>query len=137
MESTWPHRLRAAGLRVTRPRLAVLEALAGSPHADADAIVTAARADHPALSPQAVYGVLKALVGTGLARRIEPATRSASARVISVPISFKEQHRYVPDAERIARVAGLARRLATLRHKPNAAKRIAIVLSNAGGKAQH
>ena len=28
---------------------------------------------HPSLSPQAVYGVLKALVAAGLARRIEPA----------------------------------------------------------------
>lgn len=67
---------------------------------------------------------------------INIALPECDARVISVPISFKEQHRYVPDAERIARVAGLARRLATLQKKPNAAKRIAIVLSNAGGKAQ-
>ncbi len=57
-------------------------------------------------------------------------------RVISVPISFKEQHRYLPDPERVGRVAGLARRLAALRNKSNAEKRIAIVLSNAGGKAQ-
>src|ERR1700694_5921444 len=57
-------------------------------------------------------------------------------RVISVPISFKEKHRYVPDAERLQRVADFARRLAVLRNKPNAEKRIAIVLSNAGGKAQ-
>jgi Fur family ferric uptake transcriptional regulator len=73
MESTWTHQLRAVGLRVTRPRLSVLEVLARSPHADADAIVTAARAEHPSLSPQAVYGVLKALVAAGLARRFEPA----------------------------------------------------------------
>jgi Fur family ferric uptake transcriptional regulator len=66
-------RLRAVGLRVTRPRLAVLAVLAATPHADADAIVTAARRELPALSPQAVYGVLKALVNAGLARRIEPA----------------------------------------------------------------
>lgn len=58
------------------------------------------------------------------------------ARVISVPISFKERHRYASDAERIGRVAGLAQRLAVLRRKANADKRIAIVLSNAGGKAQ-
>jgi len=57
-------------------------------------------------------------------------------RVISVPISFKERHRYVPDAERLQRVAGLAQRLAVLRSKSNSEKRIAIVLSNAGGKAQ-
>ena len=57
-------------------------------------------------------------------------------RVISVPISFKEKHRYVPDAERLQRVADFARRLAVLRSKSNSEKRIAIVLSNAGGKAQ-
>ena len=57
-------------------------------------------------------------------------------RLITVPISFKENHRYVPDPERIQRVADFARRLATLRSKSNSEKRIAIVLSNAGGKAQ-
>jgi Fur family transcriptional regulator, stress-responsive regulator len=73
METTWDDRLRQAGLRVTRPRLAVLDVLVERPHVDADTIVTAARAVHPSISPQAVYGVLKALVGGGLARRIEPA----------------------------------------------------------------
>jgi Fur family transcriptional regulator, stress-responsive regulator len=73
METAWDQRLRTAGLRVTRPRLSVLGVLAEHPHTDADAIVTAARAVHPSISPQAVYGVLKALVGAGLARRIEPA----------------------------------------------------------------
>lgn len=57
-------------------------------------------------------------------------------RVISVPISFKENHRYIPDAERVRRVADIAHRLAVLRSRPNADKRVAIILSNAGGKAQ-
>jgi cobaltochelatase CobN len=57
-------------------------------------------------------------------------------RVITVPISFKEHHRYVPDRERSARVAAIAKRTAALRGKSNSEKRIAIVLSNAGGKAQ-
>jgi len=73
METTWDAQLRTAGLRVTRPRLSVLEVLARHPHVDADTIASAARVAHPTISPQAVYGVLKALVGTGLARRIEPA----------------------------------------------------------------
>ncbi|MGY1750812.1 Fur family transcriptional regulator [Modestobacter sp. SYSU DS0511] len=73
METAWEDELRRAGLRVTRPRLSVLDVLADHPHADADTIVTAARTAHPSISPQAVYGVLKALVGGGLARRIEPA----------------------------------------------------------------
>jgi cobaltochelatase CobN len=57
-------------------------------------------------------------------------------RVITVPISFKENHRYVPDGERIGRVADIARRLASLRETPNRDKRVAIVLSNSGAKAQ-
>ncbi|HET6393828.1 MAG TPA: Fur family transcriptional regulator [Blastococcus sp.] len=73
METTWADQLRAAGLRVTRPRLSVLDVLAHRPHADADTVVTGARAQHPTLSPQTVYGVLDALVSGGLARRIEPA----------------------------------------------------------------
>jgi Fur family transcriptional regulator, stress-responsive regulator len=73
MDTTWAHQLRAVGLRVTRPRLSVLDVLAAHPHADADSIVTGARAQHPTLSPQTVYGVLEALVSVGLARRIEPA----------------------------------------------------------------
>jgi Fe2+ or Zn2+ uptake regulation protein len=73
METPWHAQLRTAGLRVTRPRTSVLDVLAAHPHVDAETIVTAARATHPSISPQAVYGVLKALVGGGLARRIEPA----------------------------------------------------------------
>ena len=72
METAWEEQLRTAGLRVTRPRLSVLGVLAEHPHADADTIVTSARALHPSLSPQAVYGVLRALVAGGITRRIEP-----------------------------------------------------------------
>ena len=67
---------------------------------------------------------------------ISIALPECDGRVISVPISFKEDHRYVPEPERVARVANFARRLAILRKKPNGEKRVAIVLSNAGGKAQ-
>ncbi len=73
MGTAWQEQLRTAGLRVTRPRLSVLQVLAERPHADVDTIVTAARALHSTVSPQAVYGVLEALVAAGLARRIEPA----------------------------------------------------------------
>ena len=73
METTWEHCLRGAGLRVTRPRLSVLGVLFEHSHVDADTIVAAARTEYPTISPQAVYGVLRALVGGGLARRIEPA----------------------------------------------------------------
>jgi Fur family transcriptional regulator, stress-responsive regulator len=65
--------LRDAGLRVTRPRLAVIEALGRRPHADADAIAEAARAELGTVSTQAIYDVLKAFTAVGLVRRIEPA----------------------------------------------------------------
>lgn len=65
--------LRDAGLRVTRPRLAVIEALGRQPHADADSIAEAARADLGTVSTQAIYDVLKAFTAVGLVRRIEPA----------------------------------------------------------------
>jgi cobaltochelatase CobN len=57
-------------------------------------------------------------------------------RIIAVPVSFKDQHRYVPDFERTERLMDLGARFAALRSKSNGEKRIAIVLSNAGGKAQ-
>ena len=67
------HLLRGVGLRVTQPRVAVLTALAGNPHADTDTIAVATRAALGAVSTQAVYDVLRALTEAGLARRIEPA----------------------------------------------------------------
>jgi Fur family ferric uptake transcriptional regulator len=66
-------RLREAGLRVTRPRLAVLAAVQAHPHADTDSIIGAVRAELPAVSHQAVYDVLRALSSAGLVRRIQPA----------------------------------------------------------------
>ena len=65
--------LRDAGLRVTRPRLAVLAAVHAHPHASTDALIGAVRAEVPGVSHQAVYDVLRALVAAGLVRRIEPA----------------------------------------------------------------
>lgn len=70
-------RLRAAGLRVTGPRLAVLDALEGLPHAPADVVFARVALGLPGTSLQAVYGVLAALTGAGLVRRIEPAGSAA------------------------------------------------------------
>jgi Fur family transcriptional regulator, stress-responsive regulator len=64
--------LRAADLRVTRPRVAVLEAVHAHPHADTETIFGAVRADLPDVSRQAVYDVLAALTGVGLVRKIQP-----------------------------------------------------------------
>jgi Fur family transcriptional regulator, stress-responsive regulator len=65
--------LRDAGLRVTGPRVAVLRALQGHPHADTDTLADVARIELGAVSTQAVYDVLRALTEAGIARRIEPA----------------------------------------------------------------
>jgi len=67
------HVLRAASLRVTRPRVAVLRAVHDHPHADTDSIIGVVRADLGEVSTQAVYDVLRALTVAGLVRRIEPA----------------------------------------------------------------
>ncbi|WP_238015891.1 Fur family transcriptional regulator [Dactylosporangium sp. AC04546] len=66
--------LRARGLRVTRPRLAVLEVLdSARGHLDVDQIAAQVRQRLDSVSTQAVYDVLSALSRAGLARRIEPA----------------------------------------------------------------
>jgi Fur family ferric uptake transcriptional regulator len=65
--------LRGAGLRVTRPRVAVLAAVFAHPHADTESIIRLARGDLGDVSTQAVYDVLRALTRAGLVRRIEPA----------------------------------------------------------------
>jgi Fur family transcriptional regulator, stress-responsive regulator len=61
-----------ADLRVTRPRLAVLEAVYAHPHADTETIYSAVRVGLQDVSRQAVYDVLAALTGAGLIRRIQP-----------------------------------------------------------------
>lgn len=66
-------RIRDAGLRVTSQRLAVLHALDGLPHSDADAVHRRVQQQLPGISVQAIYVVLNALTGAGLIRRIEPA----------------------------------------------------------------
>ena len=65
--------LRAADLRVTRPRVAVLARCHDHPHADTDSIIGVVRDDLGEVSHQAVYDVLRALTAAGLVRRIQPA----------------------------------------------------------------
>jgi len=71
--TTGAERLRGAALRVTRPRLAVLDAVGDHPHASTDDVLRRVRAALPAVSHQAVYDALRALTLAGLVRRIEPA----------------------------------------------------------------
>jgi Fe2+ or Zn2+ uptake regulation protein len=64
--------VRGAGLRVTRPRLAVLSAVHDHPHADTHSIIAVVRRDHGEVSHQAVYDVLRDLTDSGLVRRFQP-----------------------------------------------------------------
>lgn len=57
---------------MTRPRLAVLQAVHDCPHADTETIFSAVRIGLPEVSRQAVYDVLNALTAVGLVRRIQP-----------------------------------------------------------------
>lgn len=74
VSSTSDHaeQLRLAALRVTRPRVAVLEAVHTHPHADTETIFGTVRGALPDVSRQAVYDVLNALTAVGLVRRIQP-----------------------------------------------------------------
>ncbi len=64
--------IRGAGLRVTRPRTAVLGAVHENPHADTNTLIGSVRGDLGEVSHQAVYDVLRALTGAGLVRHIQP-----------------------------------------------------------------
>ena len=65
--------LRESGLRITAPRVMVLRVLADRPHAAADAIIEAVRAELGAVSTQGVYDVLRVCSDVGIVRRIQPA----------------------------------------------------------------
>lgn len=71
------HALRDAGLRVTAPRVAVLECLGERPHSSADALRQPVNDQLGTVSTQAIYDVLNALTEAGLVRRIEPAGHPA------------------------------------------------------------
>src|SRR6185503_3378645 len=70
--SDFKRMLRAAALRVTAPRLAVLSAVHDHPHADTESIIGVVRQQLGTVSHQAVYDVLRTLTTAGLLRRIEP-----------------------------------------------------------------
>ncbi len=65
-----PDLIRAAGLRVTRQRVAVLDAVHTAPHASAAAVLATVAAVLPGVSHQAVYDCLADLSGAGLLRRL-------------------------------------------------------------------
>lgn len=65
--------LRQFGLQVTAQRLAVLRTVSAKPHCTAAEVVEGVRGQINAVSRQAVYDALGALVDKGILRRIQPA----------------------------------------------------------------
>jgi cobaltochelatase CobN len=77
---------------------------------------------------------------TSLDTAINVAMPEFDGRIITVPMSFKDRSEdapglYAPHRERMARVAGIAERLARLRFLPRSELRVAFVLTNSSSKA--
>ena len=64
--------LRRHGIHVTAQRLAVMSAVAASPHAAADDILATVKKDIGSISRQSVYDTLNTLTELGVLRRIQP-----------------------------------------------------------------
>ncbi|WP_024804890.1 Fur family transcriptional regulator [Nocardia sp. BMG51109] len=71
-KSDFERLIRGTALRVTAPRVAVLEVVHDNPHSDTDTILGLVRESLGTVSHQAVYDVLRALTEAGLIRRIQP-----------------------------------------------------------------
>ena len=84
-----PERLRAAGLRVTLQRVAVLEALQTRPHASAETIFSLLREHHSVALPT-VHGILGDLTGAGIVRRVS--LPDAGSALYEVQHGFDNHH---------------------------------------------
>jgi Fur family transcriptional regulator, stress-responsive regulator len=73
----WAARVRASGLRVTKQRMAVLDALEQAPHATADQVLELVRRSLPEITVQSVYTVLHSLTDAGLLRQLDLANSPA------------------------------------------------------------
>lgn len=72
MRTHWSAHLREHGRRVTRQRLAVLDAAHCHPHSTAENLAARVRTELPGTSVQTVYGVLADLTAIGLLRKFQP-----------------------------------------------------------------
>ena len=77
MNDDFAELLRRHGVQVTAQRLATLAAVSRRPHATADDVAKAVRAEIGVVSRQAVYDALGILADKGLIRRIQPARSPA------------------------------------------------------------
>lgn len=87
--------LRAAGLRVTRPRLAVSRCLleAVDEHLTADRVLVRLRAGGCRCARASVYNVLKDLAGSGLVQRIAV----HDGATYFDPVTRPHPHLYIPE----------------------------------------
>ena len=76
-ERTGAVRLRAAGLRVTAARLAILDVVRAGEHLGADEVARGVRERVGHVTLQAVYDALAAFTAAGLLRKIELGTGAA------------------------------------------------------------
>lgn len=72
MQSFFAKYIKLVGLRVTKPRIAVLEELAKHPHSSAEEVKTGVTKRLGSISTQATYDVLHVLTEKNLLRCIEP-----------------------------------------------------------------
>ncbi len=86
---TYAEQLREVGLRVTKPRLAILDFLSRHPHSSADAVRVAVSKALGSVSTQAVYDVLHALTEKSILRSAEPA---GSVPVYELNSNFNHHH---------------------------------------------
>lgn len=101
----WATGLRAAGLRVTKQRLAVLEALHDAPHTTAEDVLTQVRRQLPEITVQSVYTVLNSLTSAGLLRRLDLAGQPARYETQPSGGSDNHHHAVCTECGRIEDVA--------------------------------
>jgi Fur family ferric uptake transcriptional regulator len=90
MTSAAPERLRAAGLRVTIQRVAVLDALIARPHASAETVYSRLRDDLSGLALPTVHGILNDLTDAGIVRRVS--LPDAASALYEVQDDFDNHH---------------------------------------------
>lgn len=92
--------LRDVGLRVTGPRMEVLQVLTAGGHFDVEAITARARERLGTLTSQAVYEMLRHFLETGLVQKFERPGRPAVFEVMGPP----HQHALCTDCGRVENV---------------------------------
>ncbi|WP_441249358.1 Fur family transcriptional regulator [Kitasatospora sp. McL0602] len=93
-------RLRDVGLRVTGPRMEVLQILTSGEHLDVESITELARVRLGTLTSQAVYEMLRHFMETGLVRKFERPGRPAVFELAGEP----HQHALCSRCGRVANV---------------------------------